>query len=143
MLGISIGVFGRAQAGWEVWFYADAVVTHYHQAQSDRRMLSRASWIHLKSMWRYYRKHLAPTWLKLSVDEERLPAASIAEAPFLPGGQELSDRPRQTGGAIGGPHAYDRHQGQIVALPDDVERQQPQDRCPGPGAHDDQGVAPV
>jgi N-acetylglucosaminyl-diphospho-decaprenol L-rhamnosyltransferase len=69
------------RAGWEVWYCADAVVTHYHQAQSDRRLISRASWIHLKSIWRYYRKHLAPGWLRLAVDEERLPAEPMTEAP--------------------------------------------------------------
>jgi GT2 family glycosyltransferase len=74
------------RAGWEVWYCAEAVVTHYHQAQSDRRLLSRASWIHLQSMWRYYRKHLAPGWLRLVVDEERLPAGPMVEAPDPAGG---------------------------------------------------------
>jgi N-acetylglucosaminyl-diphospho-decaprenol L-rhamnosyltransferase len=68
------------RAGWVVWYCADAIVTHYHQAQSDRRMISRASWIHLQSMWRYYRKHLAPNWLRLNVDEERLPISANFEA---------------------------------------------------------------
>jgi N-acetylglucosaminyl-diphospho-decaprenol L-rhamnosyltransferase len=68
------------RAGWEVWYCADAIVIHYHQAKSDRRMISRASWIHLQSMWRYYRKHLAPKWLRLNVDEERLPISANVEA---------------------------------------------------------------
>ncbi len=72
------------QAGWEVWYYADAMVTHYHQARSDRRMISWASWIHFLSMWRYYRKNLAPRWLRLNVDEERLPISVNAESPGSP-----------------------------------------------------------
>lgn len=60
------------QSGWQVTYFAEARIVHYHQAKSDRALLSRHSWIHLKSMWRYYRKHLAPGWLRLAVQEERL-----------------------------------------------------------------------
>jgi N-acetylglucosaminyl-diphospho-decaprenol L-rhamnosyltransferase len=61
------------QAGWEVWYVPEARVVHHHQAQADRRLLGWYSWWHLKSMWRYYRKHLAPGALRLTVREERLP----------------------------------------------------------------------
>jgi GT2 family glycosyltransferase len=60
------------QSEWEVWYYAGAYIIHYHNAESDRRLLSQASWIHWNSIWRYYRKHLAPPWLQLKVNEERL-----------------------------------------------------------------------
>lgn len=59
-------------AGWQVAYVPAARIRHHHQAKSDRALLSRHSWIHLKSMWRYYRKHLAPGWLRLHVIEERL-----------------------------------------------------------------------
>lgn len=60
------------QAGWQVVYVAEARLTHHHLAVSDRRLFSRYSWYHLQSMWRYYRKHLAPNWLRLHVQEERL-----------------------------------------------------------------------
>ena len=65
------------KSDWEVWYYADAYITHHHLAESDRRLWSRASWLHLKSMWRYCRKHLAPGPLHLKVNEERLPLHDI------------------------------------------------------------------
>src|SRR5436190_22160771 len=58
-------------------------------------------------------------------------------------GQEFGERPGHAGRAVGGPQTYDRNQGQIIALPDDVERQQPEDRGGGPGARDEQGIAPL
>ena len=61
------------QQGWQVVYYPDAQVMHHHLAESDRALWSRQSWQHVRSMWRYYRKHLAPRWLRLSVDAERLP----------------------------------------------------------------------
>jgi len=65
------------QSDWEVWYYADAHIVHHHLAESDRRLWSRASWFHLQSMWRYYRKHLAPGWMSLRVGEEHLPLPVI------------------------------------------------------------------
>jgi len=65
------------KAGWEVWYYADAYVTHHHLAESDRKLWSRASWLHLQSMWRYYRKHLAPDPMRLQVNEEYLPPREL------------------------------------------------------------------
>lgn len=60
------------KAGWAVWYVPEARVLHHHMAQADRRLLGRHSWWHLKGMWRYFRKHLAPTWLQLAVEPERL-----------------------------------------------------------------------
>lgn len=59
-------------AGWEVMYYPEARIIHHHLAVSDRRLFSRNSWWHLQSMWRYYRKHLAPGWLRLNAPAERL-----------------------------------------------------------------------
>ena len=60
------------KAGWEVTYYPEARVIHHHQAKSDRVLLSGYSWHHLRSMWRYYREHLAPRWLRLNVSPELL-----------------------------------------------------------------------
>jgi N-acetylglucosaminyl-diphospho-decaprenol L-rhamnosyltransferase len=64
--------FRARQAGFEVWYVPEARVVHHHQADADRRLLGRHSWWHLKGMWRYYRKHLAPAGLRLQVGEEHL-----------------------------------------------------------------------
>lgn len=60
------------QRGWRVVYYPEARILHHHQAESDRALLSRYSWYHLRSMWRYYRKHLAPGWLRLSPEPDLL-----------------------------------------------------------------------
>jgi GT2 family glycosyltransferase len=60
-------------AGWSAWYEPGAQVVHHHLARSDRALLSRYSWWHLRSMWRFYRKHLAPGLLRTSVVPERLP----------------------------------------------------------------------
>ena len=52
------------QAGWSVWWVPEAEIVHHHLAVSDRRLLSWHSWIHLRSMFRYFRKHLAPGFLR-------------------------------------------------------------------------------
>src|SRR5439155_25553598 len=60
------------QGGWRVMYYPDAQIVHHHQARSDKGLLSRYSWYHLCSMWRFYRKHRAPSWLRLAVPEDKL-----------------------------------------------------------------------
>lgn len=59
--------------GWQVVYFPEAKIVHHHLAESDRVLLSRHSWLHLRSMWRYYRKHLAPGWLRLTVQPELCP----------------------------------------------------------------------
>jgi len=61
------------QADWEVWYFAETYIIHHHLALSDRQLFGRMSWYHLKSMWHYYLKHLAPSWARLHVMDERLP----------------------------------------------------------------------
>jgi len=53
------------RAGWKVVYLPSAVVVHHHLAVSDRRLLSRESFIHMQSMFRYWRKHMAPQLLRL------------------------------------------------------------------------------
>lgn len=60
------------QRGWRVVYYPEARILHHHQGQSDRALVSRYSWYHLRSMWRYYRKHLAPRWLRLAAQPDLL-----------------------------------------------------------------------
>ncbi|MDB4998803.1 MAG: glycosyl transferase family 2 [Myxococcaceae bacterium] len=61
------------QAGWRVVYLPAAEVVHHHLAKSDHELLSRPSWLHAKSMLRFYRKHLAPAPLRLAVRPETLP----------------------------------------------------------------------
>jgi GT2 family glycosyltransferase len=53
------------QKGWRVVWLPQAEIVHHHQATSDRKLLSWHSWVHLKSMIRYVRKHLLPGFLRL------------------------------------------------------------------------------
>jgi len=48
------------QQGWKTWWVPEAEIVHHHQATSDRALVGWHSWVHLKSMFRYWRKHLAP-----------------------------------------------------------------------------------
>lgn len=50
--------------GWKVFWVPEAEIVHHHLAVSDRRLLGWHSWIHLRSMARFYRKHLLPTFLQ-------------------------------------------------------------------------------
>jgi N-acetylglucosaminyl-diphospho-decaprenol L-rhamnosyltransferase len=45
------------EAGWGIHYVPDAVVVHHHGAESDRRLLSRASLLHTISMVRFGLKH--------------------------------------------------------------------------------------
>jgi hypothetical protein len=58
--------------GWEVHYVPAAQVVHHYQAEIDRALLTRRSWIHARAMWRFYRKHMAPRWLRARVEPERL-----------------------------------------------------------------------
>lgn len=55
------------QRDWKVFWVPEAEVVHHHLAVSDRRLLSWHSWIHLRSMARYFKKHLAPPFVKRMV----------------------------------------------------------------------------
>jgi GT2 family glycosyltransferase len=43
--------------GWERWYVPQAVVRHAHQAETDRRWLTRRTWWHWKGVLRFVRKH--------------------------------------------------------------------------------------
>ena len=57
------------QKGWGVYWVPDAEIIHHHVAASDRRLLSWHSWVHLRSMVRYFRKHMAPSFLRRRADD--------------------------------------------------------------------------
>ena len=47
--------------GYEVWYYADVEVVHYHSRASDtgkfyKALFNKMAWIHLFSAWKYFRK---------------------------------------------------------------------------------------
>jgi N-acetylglucosaminyl-diphospho-decaprenol L-rhamnosyltransferase len=50
--------------GWKVFWVPQAEIVHHHLAVSDRKFFTWYSWVHVKSMIRYYRKHMAPAWLR-------------------------------------------------------------------------------
>jgi GT2 family glycosyltransferase len=56
------------QKNWGVSWVPEAEIVHHHLAVSDRRLFGWHGWVHLKSMIRYYRKHLAPSFLRLKVN---------------------------------------------------------------------------
>lgn len=60
------------RAGWRVCYVPDAEVVHHHLARTDRVLFDRRTVFHLRGMWRYFRKHLAPGPLRLAVEPERL-----------------------------------------------------------------------
>jgi len=49
------------QAGYEVHYVPDAVITHRIGRSSDQRPLAMVTQFH-RSMARFYRKHYAPRW---------------------------------------------------------------------------------
>jgi len=53
------------EKGWKTYWVPAAEIVHHHQATSDRSLAGWHSWTHLKSMFRYYRKHLAPRFLRM------------------------------------------------------------------------------
>ena len=58
LYGEDIDLAYRArQAGWERWYVPDAVVTHHHQAVTDRRFFTRRTLWHWRSIARFVRKH--------------------------------------------------------------------------------------
>jgi N-acetylglucosaminyl-diphospho-decaprenol L-rhamnosyltransferase len=58
LYGEDIDLAYRArQAGWERWYVPDAVVIHHHQAVTDRRLFTRRTLWHWRSIARFVRKH--------------------------------------------------------------------------------------
>jgi N-acetylglucosaminyl-diphospho-decaprenol L-rhamnosyltransferase len=49
--------YRAAQAGWERWYVPQAVVRHVHAAETDRRLLTRRTLWHWRSIARFVRKH--------------------------------------------------------------------------------------
>ena len=56
--------------GWQVYYVPTAQIVHHHIAVSDKKLWSRYTWMHLKSMVRYTRKYLLPTIPGLSIRGE-------------------------------------------------------------------------
>jgi GT2 family glycosyltransferase len=52
--------------GWKVAYVPAARVTHHHQAETDRRWLTRRTWIHYRSIGRFVWKHYLRPRLGLS-----------------------------------------------------------------------------
>jgi GT2 family glycosyltransferase len=58
LYGDDIDLAYRArQSGWERWYVPDAIVTHHHQAATDRRFFTRWTVWHWRSILRFVRKH--------------------------------------------------------------------------------------
>jgi GT2 family glycosyltransferase len=58
LYGEDIDLAYRAmQAGWERWYVPAAVVRHEHQAETDRRWLTRRTLWHWAGIARFVRKH--------------------------------------------------------------------------------------
>jgi N-acetylglucosaminyl-diphospho-decaprenol L-rhamnosyltransferase len=49
--------YRAAKAGWERWYVPAAVVRHEHQAETDRRWLTRRTLWHWRGIARFVRKH--------------------------------------------------------------------------------------
>jgi GT2 family glycosyltransferase len=58
LYGEDIDLAYRArQAAWERWYVPEAIVIHQHQAVTDRRLLTRRTLWHWRSIARFVRKH--------------------------------------------------------------------------------------
>jgi N-acetylglucosaminyl-diphospho-decaprenol L-rhamnosyltransferase len=58
LYGDDIDLAYRArQAGWERWYVPEAVAIHHHQAVTDRRLFTRRTLWHWRSIARFVRKH--------------------------------------------------------------------------------------
>jgi N-acetylglucosaminyl-diphospho-decaprenol L-rhamnosyltransferase len=49
--------YRAAKAGWERWYVPEAKVVHVHQADTDRRLLTRRTLWHWRGIARFVRKH--------------------------------------------------------------------------------------
>ncbi len=58
LYGDDIDLAYRARkAGWERWYVPEAIVVHHHQAVTDRRLFTRRTLWHWRSILRFVRKH--------------------------------------------------------------------------------------
>jgi N-acetylglucosaminyl-diphospho-decaprenol L-rhamnosyltransferase len=58
LYGDDIDLAYRARkSGWERWYVPEAVVIHHHQAVTDRRLFTRRTLWHWRSIARFVRKH--------------------------------------------------------------------------------------
>jgi N-acetylglucosaminyl-diphospho-decaprenol L-rhamnosyltransferase len=58
LYGEDIDLAYRAEkSGWERWYVPSAKVTHVHQAETDRKLLTRQTLWHWRSIARFVRKH--------------------------------------------------------------------------------------
>ena len=58
LYGDDIDLAYRARkSGWERWYVPEAVVIHHHQAVTDRRLFTRQTLWHWRSIARFVRKH--------------------------------------------------------------------------------------
>ena len=55
------------QQGWKVYWVPQAEIVHHHLAVSDRKFFTWYSWVHLKSMGRYFKKNMAPRWMRFLI----------------------------------------------------------------------------
>ncbi|MCE9616358.1 MAG: glycosyltransferase [Lentisphaerae bacterium] len=53
--------------GWDIVYVPEARIVHHHLAVSDKHLVSRRTWVHTQSMWRYARKYWVPRlpWLAI------------------------------------------------------------------------------
>ena len=58
LYGEEIDLAYRArEAGWERWYVPQAVAIHHHQAVTDKRLFTRRTLWHWRSIARFVRKH--------------------------------------------------------------------------------------
>ena len=58
LYGEEIDLAYRARrAGWERWYVPQAVAVHHHQAVTDKRLFTRRTLWHWRSILRFVRKH--------------------------------------------------------------------------------------
>jgi len=80
--------------GWRVAYVPQAQMIHHHQRASARRLSSRSTRVHVRSMIRYFRKHHLPTPLGLRVQESLLGTESGC-SPWFDGYHKDTKAPKK------------------------------------------------
>ena len=57
------------QNNWQVFYVPQAKIIHHHLAVSDKKMFSFYTWLHIRSMVRYVRKHMLPPIWGLKIEK--------------------------------------------------------------------------